>query len=79
MAITTIDPRTGRISLRDTGDLAAAGRGPRFIAISEKLNENPLMLFDILVRLRLNVSLSRHTPFLAVDACTDACVGGDDI
>ena len=56
MAITTIDPRTGRINLRDTGDLAAAGRGPRFIAITEKLNENPTMLPEALVRLRLNVS-----------------------
>lgn len=55
MAITTIDPRTGRINLRDTGDLAAAGRGPRFTAITEKLNENPVMLIEALVRLRLNV------------------------
>jgi mediator of RNA polymerase II transcription subunit 14 len=55
-AITTIDSRTGRINLRDTGDLAAAGRGPRFLAISDKLNENPTMLLEALVRLRLNVS-----------------------
>jgi mediator of RNA polymerase II transcription subunit 14 len=56
MAITTIDPRTGRINLRDTGDLAAAGRGPRFTAITEKLNENPTILLEALVRLRHNVS-----------------------
>lgn len=55
VAITSIDPRTGRLNLRDTGDLAAAGRGPRFIAITEKLNENPTMLLDVLARLRLNV------------------------
>lgn len=41
--------------MRDTGDLAAAGRGPRFSAVSERLNENPAMLFEALVRLRLNV------------------------
>ncbi|KAK0461040.1 mediator complex subunit MED14-domain-containing protein [Desarmillaria tabescens] len=53
IVIITIDPRTGRLNLRDTGDLAAAGRGPRFFAISEKINENPSMLMDALVRLRL--------------------------
>ncbi|KAK0212615.1 mediator complex subunit MED14-domain-containing protein [Desarmillaria ectypa] len=53
IVIITIDPRTGRLNLRDTGDLAAAGRGPRFYAISEKINENPSMLMDALVRLRL--------------------------
>ncbi|KAI0045303.1 MED14-domain-containing protein [Auriscalpium vulgare] len=54
LVIVTIDPRTGRLSLRDTGDLGAAGRGPRFLAITEKLNENPGMLLDALVRLRMN-------------------------
>ncbi|KAI0316938.1 mediator complex subunit MED14-domain-containing protein [Amylostereum chailletii] len=53
-AIVTIDPRTGRLSLRDTGDFGAAGRGPRFSAISEKLNENPGVLLNALVRLRMN-------------------------
>ena len=57
MALTTIDARTGRINLRDTGDPAAAGRGPRFIVISERLNENPPMLLEALVRLRLHVSI----------------------
>jgi hypothetical protein len=56
VAITTIDPRTGRVNLRDTGDLAANRRRPRFITITEKLNENPTMLLEALVRLRLNVS-----------------------
>ncbi|KAI0068848.1 MED14-domain-containing protein [Artomyces pyxidatus] len=54
LVIVTIDPRTGRLNLRDTGDLGAAGRGPRFTAISEKINENPGMLLDALVRLRMN-------------------------
>ncbi len=56
IVIITIDPRTGRLNLRDTGDLAAAGRGPRFFAVSEKINETPSMLMDALVRLRLQVS-----------------------
>ena len=56
MALTTIDARTGRINLRDTGDLAAAGRGHRFIIISDKLNESPQMLLEALAKLRLNVS-----------------------
>ncbi|KAI0644574.1 MED14-domain-containing protein [Trametes meyenii] len=49
----TVDPRTGRLTLRDTGDLAAAGRGPRFAAISDKLNDSPWRLPDALIRLRL--------------------------
>lgn len=56
--VITIDPRTGRLSLRDTGDLAAVGRGPRFAAISYKLNDNPEMLFDALNRLRIQVMVS---------------------
>ncbi|KAG9318991.1 hypothetical protein JVU11DRAFT_1107 [Chiua virens] len=30
-----VDVRTGRMNLQDTGDLAAASRGPRFAIISE--------------------------------------------
>ncbi|KAJ3571005.1 hypothetical protein NP233_g4045 [Leucocoprinus birnbaumii] len=52
VVIITIDPRTGRITLRDTGDLAAAGRGFRFKAISEKINENPLVLFGAVFQFR---------------------------
>ncbi|TFY52257.1 hypothetical protein EVG20_g10628 [Dentipellis fragilis] len=50
----TIDARTGRLNLRDTGELGSAGRAPRFAAINEKLNENPGMLLEALVRLRMN-------------------------
>ena len=53
--VVTIEPRTGKISLRDTGDLGAAGRGPRFLAISEKVNESPTSLLGGLTRLRVNV------------------------
>ncbi|KAH7889201.1 mediator complex subunit MED14-domain-containing protein [Phlebopus sp. FC_14] len=54
VVIVSIDTRTGRMNLRDTGDLAAAGRGPRFTAISERLNESPNMLLEALIRLRYN-------------------------
>ncbi|GLB37299.1 putative MED14-domain-containing protein [Lyophyllum shimeji] len=54
VVIMTIDSRTGRMNLRDTGDLAAAGRGPRFTAISDQLNNNPTLLFEALTRLRLH-------------------------
>lgn len=53
--VVTIEPRTGKISLRDTGDLGAAGRGPRFVALSEKVNESPTILLGGLTRLRVNV------------------------
>ena len=56
VVLVSIDVRTGRMNLRDTGDLAAASRGPRFAAISDRLNENPGMLLEALVRLRFNVS-----------------------
>lgn len=54
----TIDLRTGRLNIRDTGDLAAAGRAPRFMVITNTLNENPTMLLDALVRLRFLVNVS---------------------
>ncbi|KAI0344782.1 MED14-domain-containing protein [Trametopsis cervina] len=54
VVIITIDPRTGRISMRDTGDLAAAGRGPKFSAISEAINMNPIMLPGALVQFRFS-------------------------
>ncbi|KAH8119598.1 MED14-domain-containing protein [Phellopilus nigrolimitatus] len=50
----SVDPRTGRITLRDTGGLSAAGRAPRYAMISERINENPLMVNDILVMARFN-------------------------
>lgn len=62
VAIVSIDTRTGRLSIRDTGDLAAPGRGPRFSALSDKLNEAPNMLFDVLIRLRFNVRRLTFAP-----------------
>ncbi|OBZ68191.1 Mediator of RNA polymerase II transcription subunit 14 [Grifola frondosa] len=54
VVIVTIDPRTGRLNLRDTGDLAAAGRGPRFTVISDRLNDSPAILPDALLRLKFS-------------------------
>ncbi|KAJ7594646.1 mediator complex subunit MED14-domain-containing protein [Mycena floridula] len=53
----TIDSRTGRLNLRDTGDLAAAGRAPRFMMITRTVNDNPNMLLEALVQLRFQTIL----------------------
>lgn len=53
----TIDPRTGKFSLRDMGDLASAGRGPRFAYFSERINENPVVMLSAVVTLRYNVGI----------------------
>lgn len=58
LVIITIDIRTGELNLRDTGDLGAAGRGQRYAVITDKINENPTMLLDALVRLRMTVCSS---------------------
>ncbi|KAF4567770.1 mediator complex subunit [Pleurotus pulmonarius] len=50
----TIDARTGRLSLRDSADLAAASRGIQFNTISDLINDNPLILYEALLRLRMN-------------------------
>ena len=50
-----IDPRTGRLNLRDTGNLATAKRGPQFLKVSDQLNDNPGMLFKVLHGLRLTL------------------------
>ncbi|EJF59964.1 hypothetical protein DICSQDRAFT_171682 [Dichomitus squalens LYAD-421 SS1] len=52
VVIVTVDPRTERLTLRDTGDLAAASREPRFAAITQPLNDAPFMLPQALVLLR---------------------------
>jgi mediator of RNA polymerase II transcription subunit 14 len=52
--LVTLDARTGRLSLRDTGDLAAAARGSRLGSLGDRLNESPVMLLDALARLRLH-------------------------
>ena len=57
LVVVSIDPRTGRFTLRDTGDLAAAGRVSRYAILTDKINENPSLLYDALVHLRYNVCL----------------------
>lgn len=52
----TVDSRTGRLNLRSIGDLATAGRGPRFLKISERLNEDPNLL-SALTNLRILVNI----------------------
>lgn len=41
--------------MRDTGDLAAAGRGPKLSTMSDTINHSPVVLPEALVRLRFNV------------------------
>lgn len=60
IVIVTLDPRTGRLNLRDTADLATAGRGPKHPLLTEAVNANPTILPDILMRMRHSVSFSKH-------------------
>ena len=53
----SIDTRTGRILLRDTGGLAAAGRAPSYSIFTEKINDNPFAVYEFLVMARFNVSV----------------------
>ena len=64
VVIVTVDSRTGRLNLRDVGDLATAGRSIRYAAISDRVNDNPSILFEALVKLRLQVSLLFVVAFL---------------
>jgi mediator of RNA polymerase II transcription subunit 14 len=51
--LVALDARTGRFALRDTGDLAGAARGPRLAVLADRVNESPVALLEVLVRLRL--------------------------
>ncbi|KAJ6497836.1 mediator complex subunit MED14-domain-containing protein [Mycena sanguinolenta] len=53
VVLVTLDSRSGLFSLRDTGDLAAAERGPRYKTLSDQINQDPTLLFTVLIRLRL--------------------------
>ncbi|EPT02595.1 hypothetical protein FOMPIDRAFT_1035808 [Fomitopsis schrenkii] len=57
VVVMTVDTRTGRLNLRDTGDLAAANRGRRFTVITDRLNDNPTILYEALSRLKLGTIL----------------------
>jgi len=54
--IITLDTRTGKFNIRCTADLAVAGREIQFSAFSDKINENPMLLDEALIKLRLMVS-----------------------
>lgn len=55
MLYITIDARTGRFILRDSGDLAAWERGYRFSRYADRLNDNPAVLLEAIINLRFNV------------------------
>ncbi|GJE97389.1 Med14 domain-containing protein [Phanerochaete sordida] len=50
--VITLDPRTGRLNITGAGDLAAAGHGPRFSAVTSALNHNPTLLVEAVMALR---------------------------
>lgn len=83
MVFVTIDTRTGLVNLRDTGDLAAAGRAPKYMSITDRLNENPAFLLEALVRLRMNVRASHNchldlnAKILLVDYCGSGGAEGE--
>ncbi|KAH8828132.1 MED14-domain-containing protein [Flagelloscypha sp. PMI_526] len=52
IAVISIDPRTGRMTLRDTGALAAAARGPRFATATKNFNDSPYLIGQHLFSLR---------------------------
>lgn len=54
----SVDTRTGRITLRDTGSLSASGRAARYSLITDRINENPAMVCDVLVQARFSVRFS---------------------
>jgi len=75
IVIVTLNPRTGRLNLKDTGDPAAAGQGLWFAALSKRFVENPAVLLDALVGLKLNVK-SISTFYILAQPChllTDHC------
>ncbi|KAF8170264.1 mediator complex subunit MED14-domain-containing protein [Mycena galopus ATCC 62051] len=53
VVLVTLDSRSGLFNLRDTGDLAAAERGPRYKTLSDQINQDPTLLMTVLIRLRL--------------------------
>lgn len=64
--VVSVDARTGKFTLRDTGDLASAGRKPALVILSERVNQFPHELLDRLVNLRYTVSvivLATKCPF----------------
>lgn len=54
----SIDLRTGKLILRDSGDLTAWERGYRFARYAKSLNETPHFILDIIQALRFGVRLT---------------------
>ncbi|KAJ4500264.1 mediator complex subunit MED14-domain-containing protein [Lentinula lateritia] len=52
--LVSLDPRTGRFTLRDVGDLAATMHGLRLLRFADKINETPAQIFNALVSIRLH-------------------------
>lgn len=71
VVLITLDSRSGRFNIRDTGDLAAAEKGPRFKTLSDKINEDPTVLFNVLIRLRLIVRFFNRSTFVLLTRLSD--------
>lgn len=59
----SVDPRTGRFTLKDTGGLSVSGRAPRYAVLSDRVNDNPFLIYEVLVQARYSVN-SSFTHFL---------------
>ncbi|KAJ3975413.1 MED14-domain-containing protein [Lentinula raphanica] len=51
--LVSLDPRTGRFTLRDVGDLAATMHGSRLLRFADKINETPGHILTALISIRL--------------------------
>lgn len=52
--LVSLDPRTGRFTLRDVGDLAAT-HGKRLLSFADSINDNRAHIFNALLIIRLGV------------------------
>ncbi|KAF9070889.1 mediator complex subunit MED14-domain-containing protein [Rhodocollybia butyracea] len=51
--LVSLDPRTGRFTLRDVGDLAASTHGIRLLRFADRINDHPPYIFSTLTSIRL--------------------------
>jgi hypothetical protein len=64
-----VDPRSGRIVLRDKNEVFSASGESRLMMSMRMVNDNPAVLNDVLVRLKLSV---RPRPtFVCRSQCMD--------
>lgn len=59
--LVSLDPRTGRFTLRDVGDLAASTHGVRLLRFADRINDHPSIIFNVLVSIRLQVGAITST------------------